>query len=202
MKSYIHTFVLAFMLLLAALSAGCQVLDNTLPELPKDALKDPNAHATPAEYLKLGTFDIGAGYAIAIDTRDGPNNDATGTLLSFKGYPFGRWYASAKPGALAKGNKWDKDAHYKVPKNDDWYNRISIFYGASAGEFSGGGLESTLHAVGVGFDITPEMALLAGWSVYDVTEDDGSSDADSGPVIGVSLNLYAFRKVLKALGDL
>jgi len=163
MKGWIRTPLLA-MVMLGGLSAGCQQsMPATLPKLPAQALADPNVYKEgPGAYLRLGTFDIGVGYAVAVDTHTGPDNDASGTLVSFKGYPFGRWYAPPKANVMVEGTKWDENAHYQVPGMNKLQNRFSVFYGASAGEFSGGGLESTLHAVGVGFDITPGIAILAG----------------------------------------
>lgn len=190
--------LLLTVVILGGLLSGCQNMPATLETLPKIALADPNTFKEgPGAYLKLGTFDIGVGYAVAVDTHTGDDNDASGTLVSLKGYPFGRWYAPPKDKAMKEDTKWDKNANYQVPKMDKWQNRLSVFYGASAGEFSGGGLESTLHAVGLGFDITPEIAIIAGWSFYDK-----GADTDNGPLFGISLNLYAFQKIFKAIGDL
>lgn len=50
------------------------------------------------QYIKLddaqpsGYFDIGAGFGVIQKS----GNDVKGTIVSFKGYPYGRWYAKAK----------------------------------------------------------------------------------------------------------
>lgn len=201
MDSWIQRFMLAVVaVLLVALLEGCNTsLNNspkqtlgTIPEVPESLRKEFKGR--PEEYLKLETFDVGVGFAVAKNVRYGPDNDASGTLVSFKGYPFGKWYAYPKKGDVSGDKGLDQKLHYQVPGRESWLCRLSGFYGASAGEFSGGGLDSTLHAVGVGFDITPEIALLAGCGFYDVVEQDGTSDTDYGFIFGVSLNMSAFKK--------
>jgi hypothetical protein len=197
MDSWVQRFMLAVMVvLLAALLDGCR----TIPEVPQTSRAKYDGREI--EYLKLETFDIGVGFAVAKNIRHGPNNDASGTLVSFKGYPFGKWYASPRKTDNSVGDiKLDPNSHYQVPGKESLLSRLSVFYGASAGEFSGGGLDSTLHAVGVGFDITPGIALLGGWSFYDVTEQDGTSDTDDGLIFGVSLNMSAFKKLLASIAE-
>jgi hypothetical protein len=196
MNSWIQRFMSAVVVvLLAGLLNGC----GTLPEVPQSSRAKYDGREV--EYLKLETFDIGVGFAVAKNVRHGPNNDASGTLVSLKGYPFGKWYASPKKLDNNVGDiKLDPNSHYQVPGKGP-LSRLSVFYGASAGEFSGGGLNSTLHAVGVGFDITPGIALLGGWSFYDVTEQDGTSDTDDGFIFGVSLNMSAFKRLLASIAD-
>ena len=196
MDSWIQRIMLVVaVVLLAALLEGC----GTIPDVPQSRRKDFDGG--PEEYLKLETFDIGAGFAVAQNVRHGPNNDASGTLVSFKGYPFGKWYASPKKDGVDGGMNLDQNSHYQVPGKENPLCHLSVFYGVSAGEFSGGGLDSTLHAVGVGYDITPGIALLAGWSFYDVVEQDGTSDTDNGLIFGISLNMAAFKKVFATIAE-
>jgi len=200
MKNWMRVRLLAVFILfiLGCLFAGCHNV-NALPSLPANALADPNVHCEeePGAYLKLGTFDLGVGYAVAFDTYSGPDNDASGTLISFKGYPFGRWYAPPRANVMNQATHWSETDFYEVPKTD-WHNRLSMFYGTSVGDFEGGGLDANVQAVGVGFDITPEIAILAGWAFYNGSNED---DTDNGFLLGISLNLYAFKNILKLASE-
>lgn len=93
---------------------------------------------------------------------------------------------------------------YRLEGHDDLVKRFSLFAGISAGEFRGGGLDSTLFAMGASYDITPELAFLGGIAFYEIETMGGAKDTDSGPFIAFSLNLNAFRKILSeaaGLGD-
>ncbi len=55
------------------------------------------AERVPLSELEYpGYLDMGVGFAVAFNTRNGDNNDASGTLVSVKAYPAGRWYAKRK----------------------------------------------------------------------------------------------------------
>jgi len=92
-----------------------------------------------------------------------------------------------------KSPKW-----HVIEERNRWYNRFSIFFGRSINDFDSGGLESEVNVVGVGFDVSPDLALELGWAFYEVDEDGtGMIDSDGSLFFGVSLNLFAF----KALGE-
>ena len=74
--------------------------------------------------------------------------------------------------------------------------RLSIFYGTSVNEFDGGGLDSQVNAVGLAFDVAPQMAIAVGYGFYDV-----DNEVDNGWIASVSLNLAAFRWFFADLAD-
>jgi len=87
-----------------------------------------------------------------------------------------------------------------IRERNSWYNRFSVLYGRSVSDFDSGGLTSEVNVIGVGFDISPDLALEVGRAFYEVDEDGagpGTIDSDSSWFFGVSLNLFAF----KALGE-
>ena len=60
--------------------------------------------------------------------------------------------------------------------------------------------------IGIGYDISPEMALLAGRGFYRGITSDGmggfmDTDSDSSFFFGVSLNLNAFRELLSGVAQ-
>jgi hypothetical protein len=188
---------LVFLLLMQFYLLSCSTVSKfPLGAIDADDLKlriyknqkgEPDLKEIQKRYMKTGTFDIGAGFGVASDTREGDNNDARGTIVSLKGYPLGRWYAEPTEEAITKFGL----------KKDHWYE---VRGDVSAGEFSGGGLDSTVHAFGLGFDIIPEMAFILGWGFYDVKDGD-VTDTDNGIVFGVSLNIYAFKKIFQVIAE-
>lgn len=288
------------------------------------------------ELMAPGFIDVGAGYAVAFNTRAMDNDDADGLLLSVKAYPFGRWYGKPRSNsaqALAKASRvlvekeiakrpvvetamvaearrhvamalgkleigsldevgeacqtciskattslkglgseersveralldlaaadarlvsGEKDEVEKSLKsaqtelearsealqqvendiadainrlasaqgdllNEEFYEvevseeghdstwsrlarRFSIFYGTSVNEFGGGGLESNVNAIGLGFDVAPQLSILVGYGFYRV-DDGAGTDTDGGLVAAVSLNLNAFRWMFGSLSN-
>lgn len=270
-----------------------------------------------------GYFDIGVGYGYIVGAGDGEqNDDADGLLVSFKGYPFGRWYSTVRisqakanlqikakqpelvqefrrlpnldgnirllrvvrkrvrdddtlglkkikdiatdkveivgseiltlppgagMGAIAEGTQmvgavvdpvalpFDPSAvspgdvaatlpvqgrvdidklvtelsgltlpnNYVVRVRGEErgaLHHLSVFYGLSVGNFGGGGIDSTVHALGLGFDVTPELALLGGAAFYRQVEGT-EEDADIAAFFGISLNLNAFKSLYNASLD-
>jgi hypothetical protein len=87
-----------------------------------------------------------------------------------------------------------------IKERDAWYNRMSVFYGRSVANFDSGGLSSEVNVVGVGFDVSPDLALQVGWAFYEVDEDgSGMTDSDGSFYFGVSLNLFSFRSLANAI---
>jgi len=84
-----------------------------------------------------------------------------------------------------------------IQERDSALNRISAFYGVSAGNIDNGGIDSTVNVFGVGFDITPDFALLLGRAFFEA-----DNETDDAWFFGVSLNLYAFRDLISRAGDL
>ena len=256
-------------LCLAALLPSCSTFRRALDPIKID-LADAEAP---------GFFDIGAGFGLVRNVAGESSGDASGILVSFKAYPWGRWYGEAKQSKrfegvttndknaieqLIKGKEGGGAAYLTgagaqlrshvqsiiddrsaklgsdttlaltrlvdtnvasvsvadqatlktvvdaptssrkwrvIRERDNWYNRFSVFYGTSAGEFSGGGLESSVNALGLGYDISPDLALHMGYAFYDF-EQGGSTDSDSSFFYGVSLNLFAFKNFLAAAAGL
>lgn len=81
--------------------------------------------------------------------------------------------------------------------------RLSCFYGISSGDFTAGSqIKSAVHTFGVGFDVTPQVALLFGFAFFEREQTDGTSDdLDHALFTGVSLNLNAFKSLLSAVTD-
>ncbi|MEL6611462.1 MAG: hypothetical protein AAFQ53_05175 [Bacteroidota bacterium] len=87
-----------------------------------------------------------------------------------------------------------------VSERNHWYNRLSVFYGRSVADFDSGGLDSAVNVVGVGFDVSPDLALQLGYGFYEVDETgNGDADSDGSLFFGVSLNLFAFRSLASAI---
>ncbi len=223
-----------FPLIIIVVQTGCSTF-KTLETKKKSALEDPSF------------WDIGAGFAQLQNTDSKDDNDARGLMISFKAYPWGRWYSTEKPKVLLsvdKENKnvdalkilvankkaagtempdkgessiWlqlDKDTrmistgtpYIYCPESgkcrDNWYHRISVFYGLSSKNFIGGDVDSNVHAIGLGYDITPELALITGLGFFDLKKNDNSrSDSDAAFLFGVSLNLRAVGAMFKAAGN-
>lgn len=238
----------------------------------------------PYKDLKYpGYFDIGAGWGRVIDTRGtGDDDDAEGTMITFKAYPGGRWYGQLKdelsnklrdvdrslisilaihhrkkadaaalkppgtPPTLASGtvtagqamvdnqnvplgfsdralvqravqdkkltenellllerlaeggedNEW-----YIVKERDSFWHRFAVFYGRSVADFDSGGLESEVNAIGIAWDVSPDLSLQIGRGFYEL-DDGGGLDSDSSIYFGVSLNLNSFRQFAAALAGL
>jgi hypothetical protein len=101
----------------------------------------------------------------------------------------------------------DEDGDGEDDDLGDWrfLRRFSVFYGTSLSDFTGGGIQSTVQAVGVAFDIAPQFSIMYGVAFYEVEVDDGSGtgtlidDTDHEQIIAVSLNLNAFKSLF---GDL
>ena len=88
-----------------------------------------------------------------------------------------------------------------IRERNEWYHRFSVFYGRSVSDFDSGGLESQVNVVGLGWDISPDLALQVGRAFYEVDDGSGMVDSDSSWFFGVSLNLYAFKALGKAILD-
>lgn len=161
------------------------------------------------------SIDFGFGAAVVYDTRDTNDDDVSGFLVNIKGYPWGKWYVRPNDEARIKEynesvskpedpNKQkfaktiEKGKAYLTPRDpkDAWWmpyaRRVSVYYGVSNDNFTGGGLDSDVQSFGLAFDFTPEISFHIGWAIYDVTETTGSvsvTDTDSSLQLGVSINL-------------
>ncbi len=233
-----------------------------------------------------GFFDIGVGFGFVPNTRDGVNDDASGTVVSFKAYPLGRWYSAAQSdpdveqldrrdrgdlqtvlasdeterksklqamnaadsgapadlefrtaakrlegllesrevglspeftrrltraldenaslnedereslaeASTAKG--YDGKKWRVIEERAGFLNRFSVFYGLSAPQLDGGGIDGSAQVAGIGFDISPDLAVLFGRAFYDVDLGAGTLASDDKNFYGISLNLFAFRDLL------
>jgi hypothetical protein len=56
-----------------------------------------------------------------------------------------------------------------------------------------------VNVVGIGIDVSPDLALQVGWAFYEVDEGTGMVDSDSSFYLGVSLNLFSFKELGKAI---
>lgn len=213
-----------------------------------------------------GFFDVGAGFAQLQNTDSAANNDARGLMISFKGYPFGRWYSTEKSKSImvvetrqqaesneallstakdtlpdvatppaagaaddvaapdAEGTDDDSNngpnfialaGEFETLRNsrkgvycegpgktkcrDQMYHRFSVYYGISSSNFVGGDVDSTVHSIGIGFDVSPELSLLLGAGFFDLkSSEEDRSDSDIALMFGVSLNLNAFGSLWSA----
>jgi len=96
--------------------------------------------------------------------------------------------------AVASVDDEPTNAFYVVEERANLLNRFSVFYGVSAGNFSTSDFGSSINTIGIGFDVSPELALIAGRGFYD-----GDDDSDSAFFFGVSLNLNAFRSLMSSV---
>jgi len=217
-------FAQSIFLYTAVLTSGCSAILGQRT-IEAESINDAKFIT---QFKDPGHFDIGAGFTVLKNTADG--RDARGTLVSFKAYPTGRWYTQAKaPGikdviseSESKSEEDSKGKHsttslleankvlverqstgfYVVPERDKFYHRFSFFYGISAGNFSGGDLDSQVNAFGIGYDIAPEFSIITGVGFYDYKlPSETEEDSDSAFLFGVSLNLNAFTGLLKAAGQ-
>lgn len=131
-----------------------------------------------------GYFDVGVGVGVVTSAGPGPGNDASGLMSNIKAYPVGRWYTS------------DGDGNLRVVEDRcEWYYRFSVAYGISSDSFSGQTVNTPVHHLALGFDVSPELAILVGGALYEGAGD--NPDTDFAPFFGVSLNLNAFATLLR-----
>lgn len=88
-------------------------------------------------------------------------------------------------------------------KESSFAKRVFIFYGRSIGGY-GSAVNGEVDAIGLGYDVTPEFALIAGQARYSVDipavgTTAASTDTHDGLMMGVQLNLNAFQ-LFRALG--
>ena len=80
-----------------------------------------------------------------------------------------------------------------------WYNHLSVYFGVSPTEFTGGGLESTVLSAGLGYDVAPGFAILGGWAFYEVEKEGNNgksvSDTDGNWFLGICLDLDIFKTI-------
>lgn len=174
------------------------------------------------ELSNPGYFDVGGGFAL-IKNVNGVNSTASGFMLSVKAYPWGRWYAS-KPkvtaaevtqktieaakaennpdkvsvAAQALQNYLEKQTElFPVVGQSSWYNRISVFYGRSPGNFDVPTIKGSVDAIGIAYDIAPEFAVTVGFASYQATLANGNTQPQQTLMFGVQMNLNAFSSFRK-----
>ena len=156
-----------------------------------------------------GYFDVGGGVGHIIHTNS-QAQASTGFLLTLKAYPWGRWYSSkkaptAKQIALDLATKSPADAGkaledylsnqtalYSVADQNHWYNRISVFYGRSFGNFDPSTIRGNLDAIGMEYDIVPEFAFMVGEAFYEINLPNNGFDTKHHIIFGIQMNLNAF----------
>lgn len=182
-------------LLACTVVTGCRLKETTMADVERgfewigqytgDRIVAIDDTREPPDAKKItisepGWFDVGVGSGIAFNTDDQPNNDASGVLATLKAYPFGRWYT-------IDGN----NTFRAIRERNSVFNRFSVTYGVSTDDFSGGRVSGPIQAFGLGFDFTPELAIMGGFGFYEI--DDGSRpDTDNGLYVGVVVNLKSF----------
>lgn len=169
-----------------------------------------------------GYFDVGGGYTF-IQHVNGVNPAASGFMLTIKAYPWGRWYSSKPKVTTTDVNKKYADAAaapndtskatlaakalqdfldkqtelFPVDGQNNWYNRFSIFYGRSPGNFDVPTISGSIDAAGFAYDIVPEFAVTVGMASYHATQANGELKFQQTPMFGIQMNLNAFSSFRK-----
>ncbi|GAB5606547.1 hypothetical protein [Sideroxyarcus sp. TK5] len=201
MKRIISALML-YMVTQSAHAAGCGELEWKAKDL---------STGQTFQTEKPGYFDVGLGYA-SIDNVAG-GLAASGILATIKVYPCGKWYAvrkgstpkeaaekvvraAANPSDTAamaaaeielRGLFEDRDIYPLV--GEEWKHRFSIFYGRSLGNFDPTSIEGEVNAIGIGFDIAPEFAVVGGRAMFRTK---GAAGDTGRWMIGVQMNFSAF----------
>ncbi|MCC7015314.1 MAG: hypothetical protein IT454_22330 [Planctomycetes bacterium] len=84
---------------------------------------------------------------------------------------------------------------FVVREREGLENRLSVTYGINVAEFEGGDFSKDVQLIGLGFDVTPEFAIVAGVAFY---RDEVQHDVDTAYYYGISINVYAFKNLLTA----
>lgn len=92
------------------------------------------------------------------------------------------------------------DSFHVINERNSWFNRLSVFFGKSLGDFTGGGLRSSVDVIGIGYDVAPQFAIQLGYAFYEVS-DNGEVDTDGGLSLSISINLNTFKSVFSELGS-
>jgi len=217
------TLTKIFLLLAFTISAlGCQSFKKNVTGASDFPEGEESQYINLIDAVPPGYFDIGAGFGVIQKS----GNDIKGTLISFKGYPYGRWYSKAKSidqmtmaalvdkaieeckkppvgndAATAKcetdkqvlSNEVDK--LYRQTRDNliimtrrGWKHKLSVFYAISADDFEGDNFSTSVDAIGIAIDITPELSFLIGFANFENAAGGISNDY----MYGISLNLNAF----------
>lgn len=161
-----------------------------LAQIPVEAvvLED----SAPAVPEAPGWFDVGAGFGCAFNAvRRQKNDDVYGIFLSAKAYPGGRWYTHATRPVRNGNGEREVVTLATATGFEQFLRRWSVTYGFSLSDLGSEGVDGTVHHLGLGFDVSPDMALVAGCAFYH--PDASASGGDQAFFLGVSLNLNAFR---------
>jgi hypothetical protein len=73
-----------------------------------------------------------------------------------------------------------------------------VSYGFSLSELGDEGVDGAVHHIGVGFDVSPDLAVVAGASFFDLDDALDGGEHDQAFFLGVALNLNAFRYMFSA----
>jgi hypothetical protein len=80
--------------------------------------------------------------------------------------------------------------------------RVSLFMGRSVGGFDSKAVDGDINAFGIAFDIAPEFSVVWGRAYYNQPVQTGvANSSKSGTVIGVQLNLNAFKAMRGLTGS-
>lgn len=80
--------------------------------------------------------------------------------------------------------------------------RISLFMGRSVGGFDSKAVDGDIDAFGIAFDIAPEFSVVWGRAYYNQPVQTGvANSSKSGTVVGVQLNLNAFKAMRGLTGS-
>ncbi|PTQ91324.1 hypothetical protein [Agitococcus lubricus] len=71
------------------------------------------------------------------------------------------------------------------------FSRVYVYLGESISESGDANISGSIRSVGLGWDVTPELSLAAGYAIYK-TELNSVTDSHEGLVMSVQLNLAAF----------
>src|ERR1039457_1264671 len=96
--------------------------------------------------------------------------------------------------------------NYALAELDVWHNlgrRVSFFLGRSIGGFDSKAVDGDINAFGIAIDISPEFSVVWGRAYFNQPAQTGvANSSKSGAVIGVQINLKAFKAMRGLTGSL
>jgi hypothetical protein len=85
-------------------------------------------------------------------------------------------------------------------QKEEWFHRISVFYGRSPGNFNEASIKGPVNAIGISYDIAPEFSLFFGKAYYDELLPGGTTESRQHNIFGVQMNFNAFEFFNKSAG--
>lgn len=96
-----------------------------------------------------------------------------------------------------------KEDDNKVDGLSYWGRHVSFFWGRSVGGFDPKAIDGDINAFGIAFDIAPEFSVVWGRAYFNQAAQAGvANSSSSGTVIGVQVNLKAFKTMRGLTGSM